>query len=265
MSGAEWRDFMGWISEMQPVTTPGGWLQYLATGVVATLFAGWHAVRRRDPVLAFAALCGLGLVLAGQRHVRFAAYAEAAAAITLPIAVTAVGARVAAWPGIMQPLARLPVILLFLLAPYAGSLPALAGGARAAERDDLPRCAVSGLAAMLAPYDDLVVLANVNDSPELLYRTGLRTVGSLYHRNPAAFLRLRAAWRSRPLDRVPPELAATQASLILFCGTGQRSPLVRDLPDDTLFDRLNRAEPPPWLHRVAADPDSGHILYRIVP
>jgi hypothetical protein len=75
MSDAEWRDFVGWISEMQPVTTPGDWLRYLATGVVATLFVGWRAARQRDPVLAFAALCGQGLELAGQRNERIDAYA----------------------------------------------------------------------------------------------------------------------------------------------------------------------------------------------
>ena len=45
-----------------------------------------------------------------------------------------------------------------------------------------------------------VVPADVNDTPDLLYRTQVRTVGSLYHRDIEAFARLRAAWRVPPSD-----------------------------------------------------------------
>ena len=105
--------------------------------------------------------------------------------------------------------------------------------------------------------------------PELLYRTGILTVGSLYLRNVAAFMRLRAAWRSGPSDAVPEAVRATGATLVLVCTHAGvhagRSSLVGDLPPETLLDRLNRGQVPPWLKEVAKDPASGHVLYRIVP
>ena len=57
---------------------------------------------------------------------------------------------------------------------------------------------------MLAPHAGQVVLTDVNKSPELQYRSEIVTVGSLYHRNPAGFMRLRAAWRSQDAEAVPP-------------------------------------------------------------
>jgi hypothetical protein len=154
--------------------------------------------------------------------------------------------------------------VLFVGVPQAGSLPALSHEAHASESGVANTCKVSGLAAMLAPYAGDVVLANVNDTPELLYRTGILTVGSLYHRDMAAFLRLRAAWRSGPAESVPSAVTATDASLVLFCPAPQRSLLVAGLPPDTLLDQLNRAAVPHWLRQIAADRASGNILYRIL-
>jgi hypothetical protein len=131
-----------------------------------------------------------------------------------------------------------------------------------------PDCGVGGLGRFLAPYAGKVVLTNVNDVPELLYRTGILTVGSLYHRNAAGFMRLRAAWRSMPSDREPDAVRATGAVLVLVCprpGTGSRWALVRDLPPQTLLDRLERGEVPPWLTEVAREPASGHVLYAVNP
>ena len=80
----------------------------------------------------------------------------------------------------------------------------------------------------------------------------------------AGFLRLRAAWRSEPSATVPAAVAATDAALVLFCPTAERSPLVRDLPRDTLLDRLNQDDVPAWLRLVATDAESGNRLYRVV-
>jgi hypothetical protein len=110
-----------------------------------------------------------------------------------------------------------------------------------------------------------VVLANPNDTPELLYRTHVLTVGSLYHRNIAAFMRLRTAWRSLPSDTVPDAVRATAAALVLFCPSSARSMLVADLPSVTLLDRMNQGHIPFWLHRLEADPHSGYVLYEVLP
>jgi hypothetical protein len=92
----------------------------------------------------------------------------------------------------------------------------------------------------------------------------VRTVGSLYHRNVPAFLRLRAAWREVPAAAPGPDFTATGATLVLVCPRPQRSPLVDGLPPTTLYDRLGAGNPPPWLRRLAVDPASGFVLYGVV-
>ncbi|HVC62347.1 MAG TPA: hypothetical protein VND19_18540 [Acetobacteraceae bacterium] len=264
VSAADWHAMFGHISEMLPVKTAAGALRYLLTGTLAALLLSWLALRHRSLLLFYLATCAFALVALGWTHVRFAAYSETIAAIMLPIAITQLERLASSWRETSLILARLAAITLFIAVPWAGTLPALSRAAHASEAGVAKSCKVAGLAGMLAPYAGKVVLANVNDTPELLYRTRVLTVGSLYHRGMAAFLRLRAAWRSSPSNSVPPAVAATDASLVLFCPSADRSPLVAGLPPDTLFDRLNRGAVPPWLRQVAADLASGNILYRIL-
>ena len=118
---------------------------------------------------------------------------------------------------------------------------------------------------MLAPFAGQVILADVNDTPEILYRTGLLAVGSLYHSDPEAFLRLRAAWRSSTDGLLPPEtVRATHASLVLFCRNAGHSFIVRDLPRHTLWNWLSRNETPIWLRKVAESQEFGLDSYKIV-
>jgi hypothetical protein len=76
-------------------------------------------------------------------------------------------------------------------------------------------------------------------------------------------MRLRAAWRSPPSDVIPEAVRKTGASLVLFCHSLGRSLLVADLPPETLLDRLNRGEVPPWLSKIDEDPQSGNTLYQV--
>jgi hypothetical protein len=110
-----------------------------------------------------------------------------------------------------------------------------------------------------------VVLTDPNLVPELLYRTRILTVGSLYHRDAAAYMRLRAAWRAEPGDAVPQAVQATRARFVLACRGGPRSLLVQDLPKTTLWDALIAGTPPAWLTAVAEDVQSGLVLYRVQP
>jgi hypothetical protein len=264
LSAADWHAMFDYVTEMLPVSGVAEPVQYLLTGMLAALLLSWLAWHQRSVMLGYVAICACGLTGLGWAHVRFAAYPETVAAIMLPIAIAQLERHASAWRDTSLRLARLAMIALFVAAPQAGSVPGLSREARASETAATKSCDVAGLADMLAPYAGQVVLADVNDTPELLYRTRVLTVGSLYHRDMAAFLRLRAAWRSGPMDVVPPAVTATEASLVLFCPSAQRSPLVADLPPDTLLDRLNRDAVPNWLQQIAADPVSGNILYRIM-
>jgi hypothetical protein len=232
--------------------------------VLALAIAVVLAARRRSLLFGYVALCLLGLLATAAAHVRFAAYPEAAGAIALPVAVTLAASAMGSWPQIGQSLTRVAMIVTFILVPYLGRSDELAGTAHAMTIQVPPACAAADAAAMLMPYPGEVVLADVNDTPELLYKTRILTVGSLYHRNAAAYARLRAAWRTAPSETVPPEIDAAEISLVLGCLSPQRSALVEDLDRTTLFDQVRTGQPPPWLLRVDEDPRSGHVLYKVV-
>ena len=259
MNDAERHAFFDRIVEMQPVTGLAGVAQYLFTGGLAVLFALWLFGRYRSGVSLYAAAAIVALVAAGATHLRFAPYPEIAAALLVPVALAAVPQR---WMAV-----RLTILMLVLVVPLLGAITRVSAEMKATAHD--PSCEIAGLTEILAPFGDAIVLANVSDSPELLYRTRLRTVGSLYHRHPAAFMRLRAAWRSKPStgwydEQPPPEVLATEATLAIACPRTKRSPLVQDAMSETLDDWLNWGQVPRWLKEVARDPASGNIVYRIV-
>jgi hypothetical protein len=264
MSAQETREFIDNITEMQPVTTVTGAVQFLLTGFVVAASLLWLALRRRSLLIGYAGLCALILVTLGVMHLRFAAYPCVAGAVLLPILVTLISASLAERSELLNVGARFALILLFMSALRVGGMPGLASPAKAAVEPALPNCGVGDLAPMLAPYAGHVVLADIDRTPELLYRTRVLTVASLYHRNVAAFMRLRAAWRSMPSDSVPDAVRQTGATLVLACHSAKRSPLIADLPPDTLLDRLDHGEVPAWLEKVSEDKESGNMLYRVV-
>jgi len=259
------RAMWGHINEMKPVTTFESMLRHLLTGILACAALVFCAIERRSLVLGYVVLCAVALLVLGTMHVRFAAYPGALGAVMVPIVIAILDRRMAERPAATQSLTRVGTIALFVLVPFASGLLTVSKSALATPALTAASCSVSELGGMLAPHAGQVVLTNVNDSPELLHRTGILTVGSLYHRNQPAFLRLRAAWRSGPSDTVPREFTAAGIALVLFCPSPERSVLVADLPPDTLLDRLGQGDVPVWLARVADDTKSGHILYQVKP
>ena len=251
--------FFGVLAEMQPVTSfKDGWAGLLDGALTMALLAV-IAARTRSLLWGYGAVaCGLTLLL-GCTHLRFLTYPAVLAAATLPLALT----RCEGWPARWQSAARIVVIALFFAGPYGMGIPGALSSAAVSTPDSVPTCAVRTLGLLLAPHAGEVVMADLNDSPELLYRTDILTVGSNYLPDVTSFMRLRAAWRSAPGEQVPEAVRATRATLLLFCPRRGRSGMVADLPANTLWDQLNRGEVPTWLERVGADPLSGHVLYRI--
>jgi hypothetical protein len=259
LDAAQEKIFFGAIAEMRPVLTLHDADEMLTIGAFGAAMVLALAWRRRGAVWAYAAVCALVVVALGAVHVRFSTYGAVLGAGMLPVAITAAGRRLAQAPALVASLGRVGLFGLFLVAPHAQSM----AGAPADAGEKPPECSVRAATALLAPFAGKVVLGDVNDTPELLYRTGVRTVGSLYHRNPQAFMRLRAAWRSRAEPSEPEEVRETGAAAILACPGRGRSPLVNDLPKDTLLDRLDRNDPPAWLERIGSD-SSGFVLYGVV-
>ncbi|MDE2574076.1 MAG: hypothetical protein KGL55_02070 [Rhodospirillales bacterium] len=266
MPAAEARAFFGHINEMMPVDSLPKAVAFLLDGAVAEILLLWFVWRgatlRLSLLWGYASLCLAVMLVLGQSHARFATYAIAMAAAALPVALTEVTRRLAPISAGAEAAGRVGLLAVMLLANRADAFAAMLAG-QPADGDKV--CPVAGLAPMLAPYAGQVVLSDVNDVPELLYRTGVLTVGSLYHSNVAAFLRLRAAWRTLPAPHEPAAVRATRAAYILTCAGAARSGLVDDLPPDTLEDRLHEGRPPRWLVEVARDAASGNVLYQVRP
>lgn len=260
MTPEQAKAFFGKIQEMQPIDTPSRMALCGLPGMLAVVGAFVMAVANRTPLCRalwlFAATCCLASLALAFVHIRFSIYSAVAAAMILPVLVGAVTrAAPSRWCALLRP----ALLALFLAAPpISGALLATP-----AEAVSLKQCDLAEAAKLLAPYPGAVVLTNVNDGPELLYRTRIKIVGSLYHSGIAGFMRLRAAWRVRDLDQPPPELRATGAQYILACPGSPRPGLI-DGPPTTLFDRLNSGDAPTWLHPVATQKSPNVLLYKIL-
>ena len=259
MDAAQRRMFFGAIMETQPARSPGDFIRFLLPGLVAMLYLGWRAAYggRQTWLWGYATACAAVALLLGMKFVLFVEFSAGLAAGLLPVMLADISARLKAIPAAAAA-ARLALIFVFLLATRTPLL----HKAKAEALPPSPSCDLLHIGPMLAPFAGKVVLADVSATPELLYRTGILTVGSLYQHGVPGFLRARAAWRSVPGAKAPPELAAAQARLILFCPAPGRYALVADLPPDTLWDALDHNRIPGWLKLRAED---GAIRLGIIP
>lgn len=252
---------------------------FLLPGAWAVLYAGLRAWHERKPALAdlaaanllggplrtplawaYVTLCAAVALALGAGYLLFASFSAIFAAALLPVALSQIDARGGGFAG----LKRFSLLVLILLCPFLAARAKANTAALAQNGKTYPSCSLHNIAPLLAQAAGQVVLAPPEDTPELLYRSRIFTVGSLYHHGIAGFMKDRAAWRAIPDTFVPQALTATGAHYVLFCPQSGRYPLVADLPKTTLWDRLNRDEPPPWLRVLGSNRD-GWTLYKILP
>lgn len=261
------------VSEMQPVATITGALTFLTPGLLGLIVLLFLVRRTSGParwLALYAAACMGALLVLGFLHLRFSTYSAIAGVVLFPVGMTLAAERpsaplrlllgfLAMPPLTPATLLRLSLLVGVFIPPLASaSMPASSGGASSG-----PSCDAAAATPLLAQASGAVVLTNPNLVPELLYRTRILTVGSLYHRNAVAFVRLRAAWRAQPGETVPDAVLATRARFVLACKGDQRSGLVDDLPKTTLWDVLAAGAPPVWLTAVDQDIKSGFVLYAV--
>jgi hypothetical protein len=251
------RAFFDLIAEMAPANTIPSFLSNVLPGLFGAVVVGAMALHQRTVLWGCAVLCSVFVVALGIAHMRFGTYGAVLAAGALPVALSRLRHSIGPAHPWGKALLRIGVAAVFLLGPFSG-LWADDGS----DDDEDTVCSVRPAMPLLAQFTGRVVLADVDDTPELLYRTGVLTVGSLYHTNIAAFMRLRAAWRSGASPVEPDAVRATGAAAILACPGEARSLLVQDLPPRTLLDQLDQDRPPPWLTLVGRGAD-GSTLYRI--
>jgi hypothetical protein len=278
------RAFFGAISEQQPVH--GAELViFLLPGLFAVVYALWRGLGRQKRDLGalavpamfaapprprlvwlYVAACGLVCLALGAKFLLFVGFPTLLGAAMLPVAMSEVSSAAAAAPQ-RASLLRSAFMALVLVVPLLTAMaipkpaPASTPGAVA---PSYPSCDLRGIAPLLGQASGQIVLAGPEDAPELLYRTQVETVGSLYHHGVAGYLRDRAAWRAVPGAVVPPEVTATGARYVLFCQRPGRYALVQDLPRDTLWDALESGAPPPWLTSAGTNAD-GWRLYKVMP
>ncbi len=255
MNAADRHLFFGVMQELQPVTNSRELVLYLLPGVLAVAYCVFKAWRGRLWVWLYAAVCGLVALVLGQRFILFVEFSGGFAAVLLPIALHDAARHYAARPVAVW-LAPMTVLLAVLLLPR---LPALAHGRHVPARPIASSCNLRQIAALLAPAAGAVVLAPVEDTPEILWRSQVQTVGSFYQHGVAGYLRAWAAFRSAPADDTA--VLKTGARYVLIC-PGVRYRLVADLPPVTLWDRLNTGQPPPWLVLKASNA-AGFRLYEV--
>ncbi len=258
VSPADAKLFFGQIEEMQPAAPDVTSFAFLWPGMLALVVAVMRGVESRDWRWWYVFACLCVAVVLGVKFLRFAPVSSAMAAVLVAIALTRVSVRLVDRQGLAAT-ERIILLMLLLLAPR---LPALAEPHRAAAAG--PSCDLQSFAPALGVAAGKVVLADVNETPELLWRSQILTVGSLYHHGVAGFLRDRAAWRAVPGSTEPPAVAATGAAYVLFCTGAGRSNLVADLPKSTLWDALLAGRTPPWLSPAVADPKTGWRLFKIL-
>jgi hypothetical protein len=266
MSAADAHAYFDRNLELQPVDSVSQTFLYLLPGALAAVLLVGIARRQKRLMPAYAAACGILLVGLGVEHLRFSSYPEAMAAVLLPVAAMLVtrwlqprGERAMATGRV----ALIFGVLLLPLGPLLIDSVDTKATAQVASGNGLGRCRGAAAARMLAPYPGAVVLANINESPELLLHTRVRVVASLYQRNIPAFHRLIAALASPPTDTLPPAVAAARVDLVLFCPQARQVPEAADRPAASLYGALEAGRVPPWLVEVGRDAATGQVLYRV--
>lgn len=255
MSRAEAREFFGVIEEMRRAGWDAVSFEQLWPGFCGVVIAAGLLAVRRNWAWAYGA-AGLVVVFGlGVAFLRFAPVSAAAGAVLMVLALQEISARFAARE-VVAAAGRIVVLVAVLLVPVLPALarPAAAPGGAAHGGGS---CEIAPFAAAMAPASGKMVLTDVNDGPEWLWRTHILVVGGLYHHGIDGFLAARAAWRA------PAEMPAPGVAYVVFCAGAGRSGLVADLPKTTLWDALLARRAPAWLKPVAADKATGWTLYEV--
>jgi hypothetical protein len=262
MTPAQMQGFFGVMTELQPLQPPD-FAPDLLPGTVALAFALYRCLQAKviagRCLAAWGAFCITITLILARKFTLFIEFPALAAALLLPAMLNDISARLAARPQAAM-IGRLTILAAMLLAPViAAAVPAHAPTPENAP-PPAPACSLRNIAPFLAPYANAIITAPADAAPELLYRTQIRVIGSLYQHGLPGYFTLRAIWRSPPAT-AQAALAAANTELILVCPDQRRAPYVADLPPTTLWDTLNTNHPPPWLHPVPAT--GGYRLYEM--
>ncbi|MDE8349441.1 MAG: hypothetical protein POG74_08165 [Acidocella sp.] len=268
MSHDDYHRFFGVMMELQPLHGLHDFMPFIFPGLLAllySLFRTWRAqtAQARLIWLYVSAVLLLTLILAA-KFILFVGFPAEITAALVGVMLSDVSWRLRDAPT-QAMLARITCITTILVIPLLPIFPA------AGHTSSLPAasCEMRHIDTLLAPIGTAITLAPPDATPELLFRTQVTTVGSLYQHGVPGFLRLSDAWRTVPGAAVPgatvpAAVIASRASYVLFCGSPIRNLIVDDLPATTLWDALNDNQPPSWLRLQSQDSSTGWRLYKII-
>jgi hypothetical protein len=264
MTQAQMKGFFGVMTELQPLRLDQ-FPEFLLPGALALAFAIWRCACGKGFsgrwLWGWVALCiAVSLVLA-RKFILFVEFPALAAAVLLPVMLSTVSYVWHDRPRLAAA-ARLAVLAAMLALPVMA--PALALRGQSGGQPAGPTCSLRHIGPVLAPFADQIVLASAEDAPELLYRSQVHVIGSLYQHGLPGYFDLRRIWRADPAA-ARGMLTAAGIKLVLVCPGRPRNPTVADLPLGTFWDAVNGNAPPGWLERIAAPPGSGFILYQLAP
>jgi len=270
MSPQEMLVFFGQMAETQPVHGIGAAIALLGPGLMGSAYAVWRIWHGRAalPAVGSWILVAIGILFATgltARFIIFQQYPAALAAGLLPIALCEVSTRFATRPNYAA-FARIGLIACLVLVPMFGRTGVASFSRNQIESATPQSCALRDIASLVAPAARRIVLTRPDAVPELLYRTEIIAVGSLYQHGIDAYLRAWTAWRT-PLDGAakPAAIVASRAEFVLFCPDGQSDALAATAPAGSLWASLVDGRPPPWLTLVGEQGATGFRLYRIAP
>jgi hypothetical protein len=262
VSSAQLTQYFHALAETQPVHGIGQGITLLGPGCMALTYVGWKLWRDADTVAAAGAwvLLATGIVLAialNAQLVIFQQYTAAFAAALLPLALYDASRRFAARPNFAAIL-RMGCIAGLILLPEAGAMGQHLPNQRR-HGAGLPSCGLRHIASLLAPAANHIVLTRPDYVPELLYRSRIIAVGSLYQHGIDAFIGALAAWHAPAGGTVPPlAVTATGAEYVLYCPVGKT-----DASADSLWTALGEGRTPAWLRLIGEQRESGFRLYQI--
>ncbi|OZB41284.1 MAG: hypothetical protein B7X48_01185 [Acidiphilium sp. 34-60-192] len=259
--------FFGHMSEVQPVTGYVHVSLVLAPGMIAALYAIFCAWRARTHLPSCAAwfMLSLAIILSVALTARFLIFQQIPAgfaAASVPIMLTDVTRQFGVHP-IRVAALRVGIFALFILGTYMpGVVHALAHPKPSSTHG--AQCSTVGIEGLLAPAAGKIVLTSVDYVPQLLYRTHILTVGSLYQHGIGAYLRARTAWRT-PVGSAPSAaFLRTGAQFVLFCNTSALDYLGKPIANDALWPRLAQKRPPVWLRQIGRTTEQGFRLYAVI-
>lgn len=153
---------------------------------------------------------------------------------------------------------RVPFFLAVLSAPVAAGAVGLAltVGFPNSTSDGGAACPWLRIAPVLRELetpdgDPPILFGFIHQGPEMMYRTGLRVVGTPYHRNAEGILDTHMVLTATNLEDARRILRARGVDYLVFCRNSGESRFFRAMEGDTLYRRIYEYRAPEWLHEMA--------------